>query len=232
MNIAITGANRGLGYELTKKCVDLGHNVVACFRQKSDNADLQLLQENCSDNLLLVNMDVTQEKEVVQAAQAIKEKLGYLDAVISNAGILCDGDRVNDLLSIDIDELRQSIEVNVIGPAMVIKYFYPLLKKNINSIFLTVTSEGGSIKNVGSGYPAYSISKSAENKLVAILDKTISNVRVYAMHPGRVNTEMGRTTAQIEPPESADGIYKIIMGETKIDNDVWFIDYNGKTMDI
>ena len=50
------------------------------------------------------------------------------------------------------------------------------------------------------------------------------------MHPGRMNTVMGRTTAQIEPEESAEGICKILEKETVIREGEWFIDYKGEPM--
>jgi NAD(P)-dependent dehydrogenase (short-subunit alcohol dehydrogenase family) len=87
--------------------------------------------------------------------------------------------------------------------------------------------------NIGEGYPLYSISKAAQNKLTAIFAKTVKNYAVYAVHPGRMNTVMGRNDAQIEPEESAEGIYKIITGEKKIPpQNGWFIDYHGEPMEV
>jgi len=56
--------------------------------------------------------------------------------------------------------------------------------------------------------------------------------KVYAVHPGRMNTVMGKDTAQIEPKESAAGILAIMMGKVqpKLSNGVWFIDYRGEPM--
>ena len=51
-----------------------------------------------------------------------------------------------------------------------------------------------------------------------------------AVHPGRMNTDMGRTTAQIEPEEAAIGFCNILEGTTHIEKDQWFIDYRGNAM--
>lgn len=59
-----------------------------------------------------------------------------------------------------------------------------------------ITSEAGSMANSGVDFPAYSISKTAANKIVYILRATVGEkYKIYAMHPGRMNTDMGRATA-------------------------------------
>ena len=233
MTIIVTGANRGLGFELVRKFAEEGHNVAACYYPKSSKDELDALAAKYGDQIMLVPVDVTSEQDVVRAAEAIRERFMQADAVISNAGVLCDGDRVNDLLRMDIEDLRTSMDVNLLGPAIIIKYFTPVVKRSSDSVFITITSEGGSIKNSGSNFPAYSISKTAANKLVAVFRSTVSDIRIFAMHPGRMNTVMGRTTAQIEAWESAEGIYEIVTGgHREISEDVWFIDYKGQPMEL
>jgi len=63
---------------------------------------------------------------------------------------------------------------------------------------------------------------------------TDKGIRVYAVHPGRMNTKMGRETAQMEPKESAKHILGLITGriEPQIRNGVWFINYKGEPMDL
>lgn len=233
MNIVITGSNRGLGFELVKKFMGQGHNVAACYYPGADYDDLQALSKIDEKRLTLIPMDVTKEEDIVKAAKYIHENLYTVNAVISNAGILCDHDRQSNVLEMLPEDLRISLEVNLLGPAMVIRYFYPLVERSLESTFITITSEGGSILNSGSNFPAYSISKTATNKLVSVFRATVSDIRIFAMHPGRMNTVMGRTTAQIEAWESAEGIYKIVTGHTKVAIEQgWFIDYQGKSMSV
>jgi NAD(P)-dependent dehydrogenase (short-subunit alcohol dehydrogenase family) len=100
-------------------------------------------------------------------------------------------------------------------------------------MFITVTSEAGSMTTIGAKYPGYSISKAAQNKLTAVFAKTAAHCRVYAVHPGRMNTVMGKNDAQIEPEEAAEGIYRILSGEKTIPpENGWFIDYRGEAMEI
>lgn len=231
VNIVITGANRGLGYELAKKFVEQGHKVAAGYFPGVPFDMLESLSEKHGSSILLIPLDVTKEEDIAAAAAILRNMHYPIDAVISNAGILCDHDRVNDVLDMLADDLRSSLEVNLIGPALIIRYFYPLMKKSLESSFITITSEGGSIKNSGSNFPAYSISKAAANKLVAAFNAAVTDIRIFAMHPGRMNTVMGKTTAQIEAWESANGIFNIVTGITKVPKEAgWFIDYKGNPM--
>jgi NAD(P)-dependent dehydrogenase (short-subunit alcohol dehydrogenase family) len=129
----------------------------------------------------------------------------------------------------DTQAFLDALHVNVLGAALVIKHFSGLMKDG--GLFLSVTSEAGSMSNVGDKFPVYSITKSAQNKLAAVFAKTVSRFAVYAVHPGRMNTEMGRTTAQIEPEESAEGFFYILTGQKKLPEH-WFINYLGEPMDI
>ena len=129
MNIMITGANRGLGYELAQKFAEQGHRVAAGYFTGVPFNKLKALSEKHGSSMILLPLDVTKEEDIAAAAVVLREKLYPVDAVISNAGILCDHDRENEVLDMLASNLRSSLEVNLIGPALVIRYFYPLMKK-------------------------------------------------------------------------------------------------------
>jgi NAD(P)-dependent dehydrogenase (short-subunit alcohol dehydrogenase family) len=229
MRVFIAGVNQGLGLVLSKLMAERGHEVYAGYRNKM-SAEVMEASKILS-GFMPVKIDVSIENTVESAAKQIAESGGKLDAVVVVAGILPDSDRRLSITDSNIDDLRAVIEVNTIGSAIMIKYFNSLVKDG--GLFIVITSEAGSMANTGAGYPLYSISKAAQNKLTAILAKTVTNYAVYAVHPGRMNTVMGRKDAQIEPEESAEGIYKIITGEKKIPpENGWFIDYRGEPMEV
>ena len=97
-------------------------------------------------------------------------------------------------------------------------------------IYIAQTSEGGCFCGGGAVFPAYGITKTAANKTVRTLRSTVDDVNIIAMHPGRMNTDMGRTTAQIEPEEAAAGICEILEGKRTLRDDEWFVDYLGRKM--
>jgi NAD(P)-dependent dehydrogenase (short-subunit alcohol dehydrogenase family) len=229
MRVCIAGVNQGLGLVLSKLMAERGHEVYAGYRNEM-SAEVREASVKLS-GLKPVKMDVAMENTVENAAKQIAGSGGKLDAVVVVAGILPDSDRRLNIMDADINDLRAALEVNAIGSGIMIKYFSSLVKDG--GLFIVITSEAGSMANTGEGYPLYSISKAAQNKLTAIFAKTVKNYAVYAVHPGRMNTVMGRNDAQIEPEESAEGIYKIITGEKKIPpQNGWFVDYHGEPMEV
>lgn len=227
MKFVVIGATKGLGLCLTKQLLERGHKVAAGAVVLS--AELETLQAQYPDNLLLLHTDVTSEEEIVEAAKASAAFLGEIDALCNVAGVLLDGDRVKLLQECDIAELRRTLDVNTVGPVIVAKSFYPYLPDGAR--VFTVTSEGVAIKSCGTWVPCYGLSKAAATKVSGILNASVSNVDFYSVHPGRMNTDMGRTTAQIEPEEAAEGFCRLMTGETPISRTCWYIDYKGEPMD-
>jgi NAD(P)-dependent dehydrogenase (short-subunit alcohol dehydrogenase family) len=232
MNILITGANQGLGLSLVKVFTRHGHQVVAGLYPGDSASPLTNFAADNPGQVTIIPMDVTDEDSIQTAALKIRDRFGKLDLVVSNAGVLALGDRTLTIAEMDIGDLRHSLEVNTIGTVIVMKHFLPLMPDDAQGMMLFITSEAGSVSNTGTFFPAYSISKTAANKAVFILRATAGKqCKIYALHPGRMNTEMGQTTAQIEPEEAAEGIYRIATGITVVDEtETGFIDYRGERM--
>ncbi|QHQ63276.1 SDR family NAD(P)-dependent oxidoreductase [Anaerocolumna sedimenticola] len=226
MNTVIIGAAKGLGLCLTEQLLNKGFHVAA--GTISQTSGLLALKEKYGDSLLIFEADVTNEKQIEEGAKKCSEFLGKIDAACIVAGVLLEGDRTNLLHECDITELKKTLEINVAGPVTAVKYLFPYLKDGAN-VFL-VTSEGIGISNCGTWVPCYALSKTAATKACGILNQSVQNVNFYAVHPGRMNTDMGRTTAQIEPEESAAGFCRLLSGETPVSRDCWYIDYKGNKM--
>ena len=191
--------------------------------------DVTLFNNTIMENIRIGKMDATDEGQIRDAVQWTKHHVGEIDAVVYVAGILLQSDRTETLLTESLDDIRKQIEVNALGLITVFRDFLPVIKKS--GLFIGVTSEGGSFANEGSLFPAYGVSKTTANKIIQTLRVTVGeSINVYAVHPGRMNTDMGRTTAQIEPEEAAIGFCNILEGTTHIEKDQWFIDYRGNAM--
>lgn len=222
MNIVVVGAGRGLGDVLSRMLAERGHKVAAGLRSMDERKG--------NENLLYLPMDVMKEHEIKQAVDSVKKWMGEVDIVINVAGVLLPSDRTETLLTESLDDIRKQMEVNALGIITVFREFLPIIKKG--GQFLAVTSEGGSFASAGSLFPAYGVSKTAANKIVQILRMTVGDdIDVVAIHPGRMNTDMGRTTAQIEPEVAAEGFCQLIEGKIKVNyKEQWFIDYLGRPM--
>jgi len=234
MNIFITGANRGLGFELTKVALANGNVVFAGVYIPDGSEALENLKESHPDLLHIVPLDVSSDESVGSAVKVIEENSGSLDCVVNNAGILLNKHKKIDEL--DIEDLRLTFEINTFGPYRVLKKSLPLLYRGDGKVIITIASEAASITNVGTEYCSYSMSKVAVTMMNQMFANLLSEkgFKVYAIHPGRMNTVMGKETAQIEPTESAQGIFDLITGKVKprIKNGVWFMNYLGNPMEL
>jgi Dehydrogenases with different specificities (related to short-chain alcohol dehydrogenases) len=226
MNILVTGASRGVGLALADLLSAKGHLVFAAVRDIG-GSKLAALSEKRS-NLRPVKMDVSNPYSILEARRTLTESVDVLDIVINNAGVLLPGDRIHPIQSMDIAEFEKTLSVNTVAPVRVLQAFLPLLQKSAAPVFAVITSEG-TVEESGQWIPAYSVSKVAANKVVSVMKETLGGqVRCLAIHPGRVNTDMGGATAQIEPEESALGIAALVTGETPAES--WYIDYKGRRM--
>ena len=245
MRVLITGANRGLGLCLTDLCLEHGHEVWACCRQGSHDEALKTLEEKAQGRLHILPMDVTSEDSVRQARDEYiscqtgkAEETPYLDCVINNAGVLLETkyDLSDPIVNLDIPMLRRTLEVNTVGPAIVLKYFMPLVYTSDAPCILNITSEAGHLKTGLYTYLAYGVSKHGANMYTQKIRNYLAmsdehqNVRIFMIHPGRMNTEMGKENAQIEPEEAAAGIIDIMEGKTDPKMDIPFVNYRGEPM--
>ena len=229
LNIMIVGAARGIGKTLAERCIERGHCVSVGLRRFGKD-EQQMWESKSPGNVLALHTDACDEETLKQAAKKTAETFGEIDVVVYNAGVLHDGDRVNELADTDLQEMRSMIEVNAIGIISCFRSAYPYIPRNGHGKFIAITAGGGTFLAEDPIFPAYSVSKTAANKVVHILKNQIKDVEILAVHPGRVNTEMGRTTYQIELDESIDGLQKIVENPNRAEG--WFLEYTGETLPI
>ena len=226
MHFAVIGASRGLGLSLTRALLAEGHRVAATARAVSDA--LAALGRDYEDHLLVLPCDAADEDATGAAAGKAAAFLGRIDAVCHNAGVLLDSDRTKKLHQSSIADLRQTLDVNVVGPVITVQSFLPYVAQS--GRFFVITSEGVGVTSCGSWVPAYALSKTAATKVCGIFNASMDDADFYAVHPGRMNTDMGRTTAQIEPEEAAQGLLRLMTGLVPLSRRNWYIDYHGAPM--
>lgn len=233
MNIVVTGAGGGLGSRIVELFAERGHGVLAGSHEGGGGM-LAAIARRFPSLVRVVELDVSSESSVGAAARAAREVFGTVDAVVGCAGVLLQSDRCGTIAETGAAALLRALEVNTVGTVITVNGFLPVMREDGRGFIIIVTSEAGSMSVTGTIYPAYSISKTAANKAVLIFRATVGKrCRIMALHPGRMNTAMGRERAQIEPEEAAAGIYDIVTGKRPVhDRAVGFIDYRGKTMPI
>jgi len=129
----ITGANRGLGFEVARQLVAAGHQVWIGARDEARG-------EQAADTVgaRFVRLDVTDYASVAAAA----ERVGALDVLVNNAGI--SGGRISPSEA-TADQMRTVYEANVFGPVRVLRAFIPLLEKSPAPVVVNVSSGVGSL---------------------------------------------------------------------------------------
>ncbi|RPI14063.1 MAG: SDR family oxidoreductase [Lysobacterales bacterium] len=184
---AITGAARGIGFELCRQLRGRGERVVAICRRPE--SELQALGCRVVDGI-----DVAEDGSVTRLARELSGE--RIDVLVNNAGILS-RETLDDL---DLDRIRRQFEVNALGPLRVTRALLPNLGAGAKVII--VTSRMGSMADNGSGgYYGYRMSKAAVNMAGVSLARDLAprGIAVGLLHPGMVATEMtGREGIPVE----------------------------------
>jgi NAD(P)-dependent dehydrogenase (short-subunit alcohol dehydrogenase family) len=194
--IVITGANRGIGLELTRQLLARGDEVIALCRRASP--ELKELGAR-----VIEGIEITDDVAVQQASDALRDT--KIDVLINNAGIFTN-ETFRDL---DFDEIRRNFEVNALGPLRVTHAFRHHLRAPAKVIVLT--SRMGSIADNESGaYYGYRMAKAALNMAgVNLAHDLRGKASVAILHPGMVATRMTGFSG-ISPEESASGLIERI----------------------
>lgn len=207
--VLITGASRGLGYALVLQYLQKGYQVFAGARN-IDNPQLVTLKNQYEDSLIILPMDVSQTTSVREAATQVSTYCNQLDIIINNAGIHPEGSLLA-LNEVDLDNGLEVYNVNSIGILRVAKEFHSLLLKGEKPIVLNISSEAGSISSCPRSKEFhYCMSKAAMNMGSMLLQnyfkESDNKIKVLAIHPGWIRTDMGGAEADLDPIEVADDI--------------------------
>ena len=222
MSVAfVTGANRGIGFELVRQLLEQNYTVHATYRSNRGG-----LEDLSHPNLHCHQMDVRESSQVKTTLERVSAPI---DLLINNAGI-ADG-RWASLEEIDFEIVSNVMEVNAIAPVRVTQCALPMLAKNGGKVVM-ITSLMGSIEDCASGRSyAYRASKTALNMFTTAMKSELQEVGVAVMlvHPGWVETDMGGPNAPLQASESVTGILTQIDGQT-LATTGRFVDYAGNNL--
>ena len=220
-NILITGANRGIGLELSKKLAKENH-VFATVRTISSNDELHSLTNTTVYQLDL--LDDNSIDELIHKLDGVP-----IDLIINNAGIFHD-EQFNGL---NHDLWLDEMKVNAISPISLTHRLKNNLVNGKDKKVVFISSQMGSIDDNYSGnYYFYRSSKAALNasaKSISI-DWKDDGISVLILHPGWVQTDMGGKTAKITVEESVSGMIDLINNHNLKDTGA-FLNYSGRKME-
>ena len=187
----VTGANRGIGFEVCRQLASAGCIVLLAARdaRKAKAAAKTLSTAGRVESLVL---DVDDANSIAKAAAEVASRYPRVDVLINNAGI--NYDTWETVENADIDRtVMETITTNLLGPWRVCQSFLPLLRKSRAGRIVNVSSESGSLAHMGEGPPAYQVTKAALNALTRTLAGELggSHILVNSVCPGWVATDMG-----------------------------------------
>ncbi len=216
----VTGANTGIGFELCKQLAK-GYTVILTARNKEKGLESTKILESQGLKVVFKQLDVTEEKDIAQVAQEIEQEFGKLDLLINNAATLpkflvedvSELPKFNKIEEFDGARILQLIQVNSISAMIVLKHSLKLLQKGINSKVIEMSSISGSISLTTSGGAyAYTMSKTLLNIFTKIsaADLLPFGIVTVALHPGFVQTRLGRKDADETPEKAVESMLKVI----------------------
>jgi NAD(P)-dependent dehydrogenase (short-subunit alcohol dehydrogenase family) len=206
----VTGANRGIGFEVCRQLAERGYAVVLGSRDVAKGRQAAATLATAGE-VVACQLDVDSDDSVHAAAEFVSQQFGRCDALVNNAAIHYDsGARA---ITADLDMVHEALETNLFGAWRTTLAFLPLLRQSRHGRIVNVSSEGGSLASMGGGTPAYSVSKTALNALTRTLAGELRSlgILVNAICPGWTQTEMGSWGGRPVKDGSASVVWAVLL---------------------
>ncbi len=183
----ITGASKGLGLEITKAAIANGDMVVATVRKNQEKIAANF---NGTDNVLIVQLDVTKEQEVKIGVEKAINRFGRIDVLVNNAGygLLAATEEASD------EEVRKQYDTNVFGLLNVTRAVLPLMRSQRSGHIINTSSLFGYVASVP-GFGIYGSTKFAVEGISEGLALEVKQlgIHVTSVAPGLFSTSFAST---------------------------------------
>jgi NAD(P)-dependent dehydrogenase (short-subunit alcohol dehydrogenase family) len=219
----VTGASRGIGYEICKSLADEKHHAVAVARSENLLEELEKKNPQCIHAL---PTDLTDQNAVTELVKNIKNNFDGVDILINNAGTLIN----KPFRELSLDDWRSQIESNLISAVNITRQLLPSFNENAHIV--NISSMGGFQGSAKfPGLAAYSVSKGALSILTECLAVELAdeNIKTNALCIGAVQTEMLKKAfpgieAPVSPQEMGDYIADFALNGSNF--------YNGRILPV
>ncbi|TYJ42604.1 hypothetical protein E1A91_A03G100300v1 [Gossypium mustelinum] len=239
----VQGASRGIGLEFVKQLLEKngkGHVIATCRNPTKATALLEL-KNQFAERLNVLPLDVTVESTIEESARSITERYGSLNLLINASGILSIPSVLQPettLSKVQKSSMMLAYEVNAVGPILVIKHMWPLLKVGgllgTDRDVAVVANISARVSSIGDnrlgGWHSYRSSKAALNQLTKTIsvefERKKDPIACILLHPGTVDTDLSRPFQRNVPAEmlfakefSVQKLLNIINNAKQRDND-------------
>jgi len=187
----VTGANRGLGFEVTRQLAERGYTVLLGARDAAKGKQAAKQLAGHVGDVIPVTLDVDRPGQVDAVAALIERRYGRLDVLVNNAGGHLD--RTARAEDVDVATVQAALDTHLLGAWRLCRALLPLMRRHGYGRIVNVTSGCATGSPDSIGYPAYRVSKAALNAFTRTLAVELagSGILVNAVCPGWVATDLG-----------------------------------------
>ena len=147
----VTGANRGLGLEVSRQLAHLGYRVVLGSRDLAKGAQAAATLAEAGLDVTPVELDVTEPATLTRLAGRLEAEAGHVDVLVNNAAIHYDS--WQQATAADLDVVREAIETNLIGAWQATLALLQLIRSSGHGRIANVSSGAGALEDMGGGAP-------------------------------------------------------------------------------
>lgn len=202
----VTGGSKGIGRAICLALAKEGANIIIASRNESEIKETMDKLKEMGSKSLAIQADVRSEEDVRRLISMTIDKCGKLDILINNAGVAYK----RRLEETTLEEYEQIIDTNLKGVFLCTKYAIPYIKESKNGKIINISSVGGL-----HGLPEFSVycaSKFGVNGITeSIASELEGEIKVYAVCPGAVDTDMYRSLFSNRPPLKPEHIAEKVL---------------------
>lgn len=184
--VIITGASKGLGAAAAFVAAELGANVVLQARSTNLLTEHVTHIRNAGGNAIAVPGDVSRLEDCQHLVEKAITHFGRIDSIVNSAGVI---EPIAPIRRADPDLWQKNLEVNLLGPMMLIQASLPQLKLHHGRI---INVSSGAAVNAVPGWSAYCAAKAGLNHFNQVLAAEEKDVTAITFLPGIIDTQIGR----------------------------------------
>lgn len=193
-NVLITGGTRGIGEAISREFAKKGYNLIINYVNSKEKAEKlkNELEEKYNIDVLTVQADLADEKEIENMVDIALNKFGKIDVLVNNAGIIID----KEFEEKTIEDWKQTLNINLIAPFILSKLIGKEMVKNKSGAIINISS----INAINTYHPSSVDYDASKSGLISLTyDSAVEfspYVRVNCIAPGWVNTEMNKELSE------------------------------------
>lgn len=200
--IVVTGANRGIGLEISRQLAEQGHSVFLTCRNEVKGAEAALSLQGFPGRVIFIPLDLADESSISTFSHKLQKYTNKIDVLINNAAILKDA--AFGVRDVPMGVFQEMMQINFHGAVQLSQSMLPFLDNSADPRIINISSGMGALDSLSGGYPAYRLSKAMINAFTILLSAEERRIKVNSVCPGWVKTDMGGSGASRSVSKGAE----------------------------